>query len=97
MQLITSETLHKLGIHKSEAEEKALIAHFEETLNERVGQTIFSVLSDEQVDELNKLSDKGDEEALDNWLSRVVPKYEELVKAEYDILMGELAGNADNL
>lgn len=97
MTYITPEILHQLGIHKSEAEEKALIEHFEQTLNERVGATITDLLDDEQVEQLMDLTDKGDAEATTMWLQKNVPEYDELVKDEYDILMGELAENADKM
>jgi hypothetical protein len=97
MTYITSEMLHQLGIHKSEADEKALIEHFEQTLNERVGVTIVDLLDDTQVEQLMDLTDKGDQEATTAWLQKNVPEYDDLVKAEFDILMGELAEGADEL
>lgn len=97
MTYITPEILHELGIHKSEAEEQALIEHFEQTLNERVGVTVTDLLDDKQVEELMDLTDKGDPEATAAWLQKNVPEYDELIKDEYDILMGELAESAEQL
>jgi hypothetical protein len=97
MNLITPEILHSIGIHKSEAEEKALIEHFQETLNERVGVTITDLLNDEQIEKLLDLTEKGDEAATTDWLQKTLPEFDELVQAEFDILMGEMAENADKL
>lgn len=97
MTYITPEILHQLGIHKSEAEEQALIEHFEQTLNERVGATIADLLDDKQVEQLMDLTEKGNAEATAAWLQQNVPEYDDLVKDEYDILMGELAETADKL
>ncbi len=97
MNLITPQTLHDLGINKSEAEESALIAHFEETLHERVGVNIIDVLDDEQAKKLIELAEAGDEAKTQEWLQQTIPAYGQIVQNEYDILMGELADSADSL
>ena len=96
MNLITPELLHQLGIHKSEADEAKLIQHFQDTLNERVGATITDLLDDSQVEQLMDLTENGDQEATTAWLQKNVPEFDQLVKDEFDILLGELAENADN-
>lgn len=97
MNLITTDTLHELGIHKSDAEEAELVEHFTTTLNERVGTTIIEALDDEQATELMELTAKDDKAEINEWLQLNVPEYGEIVRAEYDILMGELADGADKL
>lgn len=97
MNLITPEILHSLGIHKSETEEAVLIEHFQETLNERVGITMIDLLDDTQVEQLVSLTEKGDEDATTKWLEKTVPEFDQLVRDEFDILMGELAESADKL
>lgn len=97
MNLITIDTLHDLGIHKSEAEEADLIEYFQQTLNERVGATIIDLLDDDQAKHLMELSEKGDEAETAAWLTATIPEFDQLVKDEFDILMGELADNADSL
>ncbi len=95
MNLITIETLHDLGIHKSEAEEAALVAHFQETLNERVGANIIDVLDDDQATQLVELTELGDAEKTLAWLQETIPEFDQIVQNEYEILLGELAENAD--
>jgi hypothetical protein len=97
MNLITTDTLHQLGIHKSATEEAELVTHFQDTLNERVGLTIMDLLEDEQVARLIELTEAGDQDATTAFLQQTVPGYEQLVTDEYDILMGELAESADSL
>ena len=97
MKLITTSTLHDLGIHKSEAEEQALIEHFQETLNERVGNAVIDVLDDDQATHLMELTEQGDAEQTMAWLQETIPEFEQIVQDEYEILMGELAENADDL
>lgn len=97
MNLITATTLHDLGIHKSKSEEVKLIAHFQETLNERIGASTMEVLTDEQADRLVVLSRLGDAEKITAWLQKNVPEFDQIVQNEYDILMGELADSSDKL
>jgi hypothetical protein len=97
MNLITPTTLHDLGIHKTEAEEAALVAHFQETLNERVGATIIDLLDDDQATHLIELTQAGDVDKTTAWLTETIPEFEQIVQNEYDILLGELAEHADKL
>lgn len=97
MTTITTDTLHDLGIHKSEAEEAALIEHFTATLQERVGMTILDLLDDEQATQLLELTEKDEPDETTAWLQLTIPEYPEIVEAEYEILLGELADTAEKL
>jgi hypothetical protein len=97
MNLITQDTLHQIGINKSDAEEKALIEHFHETLNERIGATVIDLLDDDQAAYLMELTEQGDQAATTAWLQETIPGFQDIAKDEYDILLGELADSADNL
>lgn len=97
MKPLTTDMLHDLGINKSEQEEADLIAHFETTLNERVGAALLDELDDVQAEKLLALTDKGDEEATTDWLRTTLPNFDDIVQDEYDLLMGELADSADKV
>lgn len=97
MNLITTDTLHELGIHKSADDGKALIEHFQATLNERVGLTIMDVLNDEQATRLIELTEAGNQMETTAYLNSEIPEYSQIIQNEYDILMGEMAENADKL
>jgi hypothetical protein len=84
-----------LGINLPKDQAEAFEKHFLETLEERVGLAIFDLLSDEEAEELIRLQDKADETTVTNWIKTNVPEYEDIVKDEFDILMGEVAENAD--
>jgi len=95
MSYITADVLHDLGIEKSPEEEAALIQTFDQNLEERVGQSVHEVISDEQAAELDKLTSQNDQEAVTVWLQTNIPEYEDLIKVEFDILLGELAEYAE--
>ncbi|MDB5181990.1 MAG: uncharacterized protein JWP13_753 [Candidatus Saccharibacteria bacterium] len=97
MNLITTATLHDLGIHKSDDEEQVLVEHFETTLNERVGMTVIDLLDDDQAKHLMELSKNGDQEETTAWLQKNIPEFEQIAQDEYDILLGELAESADKI
>jgi len=84
-----------LGITLGPIEAEAFEKHFRETLDERVGLAIFDLLDDAHATELIELQAKGDDEAIMTWIKTNVPDYDEIVQDEFDILMGEVAQNAN--
>lgn len=90
--LITQQTLDDFGISLTDAQDAtALLAHLNETLDERVGAEITETLDDEQLKELLALQEKSDDEAVGTWLSANVDELEQITQDEIDILLGELA------
>jgi HEAT repeat protein len=94
---IDNSVLEALGINLSDKESEALKQHFEETLQERVGLALFDELDDDQVTELTALQDKGDDQAVADWIKQHIPDYEAIIQDEADILIGELAKSADDI
>ena len=94
-------TLHKqflnnLGVNLTEEHFEALAAHVESTLSQRVIDEVVLLLDDDQAAELAGL--KGaDSDTLGTWLSQNVTDLKEIIENEVDILLGELAENADRL
>ena len=94
---IDAATLHSLGITLDPEKEAALIATLQKTLEERVGVAIIELLSDEKAAELESLTEQGSQEQISEWIAANVPDYEEIVKDEYSMLLGEVVQNADKL
>ncbi len=96
-QLITLDHLEKIGLTKDTEDTSALLKKINGQLDERIGEEVSLSLSDEQLDEMMKLQEDGDEDALDEWMSKNVPDLEQIAEDERDIMLGELAENADKL
>jgi len=95
--ILYKEILASLGINLDDEKSAALIQHFEETLQERVGTEIFEALDDDQASKLITLQQGDDMKATAEFIKQNVPDYESIVKDETDILLGELADDADAL
>lgn len=73
------------------------LQHVNDTLDERVGTEITESLNDDQLKELLDVQEKGTDEEVGAWLDKNVPELQEIAQDEIDILLGELAENADNV
>ncbi len=91
---ITQETLEEAGITLVGDELTALLDHLNETLEDRVGDEIIDALEDDQLEEFMKLQQSSTDEQVFDWIKQHVPEYEQIVKTETDILLGETAQNA---
>lgn len=97
LQLITVEHLKAMGIDLSDDDTAALLEHLNETLSERIGEEVTDSLDDEQLDEMLKIQQTGTPEELADWIAKNVKELEDIVSDEKDILLGELADDADNI
>ena len=93
--------LHKqflinLGVNLTDDELTALAEHIESTLSERVIDEIVTLLDDEQAEELASLKD-ADNSIVETWLDQNVTDLKEIIEDEVDIMLSELAENADQL
>lgn len=95
--IITVELLESLGVKIDPTTQTQLIAHLNETLEERVGTEITESLTDDQLAELVSLQEKSDDEAVNTWLTAHVPELGDIIQDEIDILVGELNENSDQL
>jgi len=96
-QLITLDNLIELGVDIENRDTDALLQHLNEKLDERVGIAVADVLKDEQLRELAAIQDKGDDDAVGEWMDANIPKLKEIAEDERDILLGELSENADDV
>jgi hypothetical protein len=96
-EFITKESLLSLGINLDGQDVDSLLDHLNDTLQERVGTELTEALNDEQLKTLVELQDKATDEEVGNWLEANVPEFEQIVKDEIDILLGELAENSDGI
>ena len=98
---MTDFKLHKqfltnLGVNLTDDELTALAEHIESTLSERVIDEIVLLLDDDQAAELASL--KGaDNSIVESWLDQNVTDLKEIIEDEVDIMLSELAENADQL
>ena len=93
---ITKELLDAAGVKVSAEDEQALLDHLNETLEERVGAEVVESLDDNQLEELADLQEADDQTAVQDWIAKNVLEINEIVKDEIDILLGEIAKDADN-
>jgi hypothetical protein len=94
---ITKDSLLALGINLNDEDADSLIKHLNETVEERIGAEITESLDDAQLEELVKLQDTASEEELGKWIVAQVPEYQQIVQDNIDIVIGELAENADGV
>lgn len=96
--IITKDHLEAVGITPtSEQETEALLAHLNTTLEERIGAEITTGLDDVKLAELVAVQSEVDDAKLADWMRANVPELQEIVEDEIDILLGEIADNADSL
>lgn len=97
LPLITRESLALIGIQLADADADTLIEQFNSTLQERIGTEVTNILDDNQLKELVDVQESGNTQAVQDWLVANVSDLQEIAQDEYDILMGEIAANADNI
>lgn len=97
MQYITKQDLIALGIAINNVDSDALIDHLNEQLVERIGVEIAEQLEDGKLVEYIKFQETASDEAIERWLQDNIPDFQVIFQDEIDILLGELAENADNL
>ena len=95
--IITKEILDEAGIDIGDQDEAVLLEHLNETLQERVGAEITESLTDEELEELVKIQENGNDEEVGAWIEANVPELAEITQDEIDILLGELSENSDGI
>jgi len=78
---LDEEYLRDLGIaDMPEDMKKPLVEGLEKQIQDRVSLRIAERLTDEQLEELARLAESGDEEAQVKWLEEKVPNYDEIIR-----------------
>jgi hypothetical protein len=78
-------------------DKKKMLAHIYETLELRVGMKLAENMSDNQLDEFEKLADANDESGSLKWLETNVPDYKDVVMAELEKLKAEIKTSAPQI
>jgi tRNA A37 N6-isopentenylltransferase MiaA len=94
MALLSKQILADMGIELHEQDYDSLAEHFDTTLRQRVIEEIVEELDEHQAQQLADMQNASDEELLE-WLHANVLDFREIVSDEVDILLGEIAENAD--
>ena len=96
LSVITIDDLKSIGIDLHQEQMLALIRHAEDSINERIGEEIISLLDDDQVQELIAMQQAGaSDEQVEEWIARRVPSHQEIVEDNISIVLGDLAESAD--
>ncbi len=94
--IITKQFLSDIGVTMSDEDAASLEEHFETTLHDRVVEEVVAGMTPDQTEELMRLR-SSDDDTLYDWLRQTVPDMADIVTDEIDILLGEIAEQADGL
>lgn len=94
---ITEDMLKTLNINLVEQDVSSLLAHLNETLEERVGAEITESLDENALKTLLDMQETASDDEIGEWMRANVPEFEQIVKDETDILLGELADSSDDI
>ena len=78
-------------------EKEAFLDYVYDELKLRVGDELSKELSDEQLEQFEKLINGGDQDAAVTWLDKHCPNYKEAVKQELERLKEEIIASRDRL
>lgn len=90
----TPSLLADLGIKLPADAEAELLEHLTTTLQERIGLAIFDLLDDREAEALIALQEHGNDKVIADWIQTNVPEYQDVIQDEYDLLVADLAENA---
>jgi hypothetical protein len=96
MSALTKDFLESIGISLDDATFEAFANHFDTSLKERILSDIIDDLDDDQLAELEQMKNT-DGDQLWHWVQANVTDLNEIIQDEVDILLGELAENADHI
>lgn len=90
-QFITQDSLLAHGINLDGQDVNALLAHLNDTLEERVGSEITESLNDTQIQTLVEMQEKATDEEIGEWLTQNVPDFTQIIQEEIDSILDEFA------
>lgn len=92
---IDNNLLEEIGLAAlPRAEKNRMLRHIYETLEMRVGMNLAAQMSDEQLDEFEKLAKENDDKKALGWLEANFPDYKKVVESELEILKAEIKKDA---
>ncbi len=90
--------LEQLGLGALPAEDKKkMLGHIYETLERNVGMKLAQDMTDQQLDDFEKLMESGDEAGALKWLEANVPNYKQVVASELEALQTQIKADAPNI
>ena len=95
MTVITRQLLADIGVQLDDAAYAQFSQQYEAELDTRIVNEIVEELDAEQLQELTRFKDAGDDEGLQQWLLTNVPDLDKIVEEEMAILLGEIAENSE--
>ena len=95
MTVITRQLLADIGISLDDAAYVQFTEQYEAELDNRIVNEIVDELDTEQLRELSRFKDSGDDAGLQRWLIENVPDLDKIVEEEMAILLGEIAENSE--
>jgi hypothetical protein len=95
MTVITRQLLADIGISLDDAAYVQFTEQYEAELDNRIVNEIVDELDTEQLRELTRFKDSGDDAGLQRWLIENVPDLDKIVEEEMAILLGEIAENSE--
>ena len=96
MTVITKQLLADIGISLDDSAYAQFTKQYEAELDSRIVNEIVDELDTEQLRELTRFKDSGDDAGLQRWLVENVPDLDKIVEEEMAILLGEIAENSDS-
>ena len=96
MTSLPKDFLSDIGIELDNATYVVFAEHFEDTLSQRIIDEIIDTLDEARIVEFNQMQNASSEH-LWQWVQTNVPELPEIIQEEVDILLGELAENAEHI
>jgi hypothetical protein len=78
------------GDDLSEEGQSKLLSSYYESLRMKVSMALEDLLTDEQLEEFDKISRNGNEIASEEWFKTTVPNYDQIVAEQADILKQDI-------
>lgn len=98
MLKLDNNFLNEVGLGElPEAEKSKMLSHIYETLELRVGMKLAENMSDEQLNDFERLNEANDDAASLKWLETNVPNYREVVMSELEKLKAEIKQSAPDI
>lgn len=96
MSALTKDFLESIGITLDDATFAVFAEHFDSTLRDRILTEIIDELEDEQLLQLERLKETDGDQVW-QWIQANVTDLSDIIQDEVDILLGELAENAEHI
>jgi hypothetical protein len=87
--------IKELGFDQVSDEQQAVsLQRFYETVQKRVGMALEDRLTEEQLAEFAKVSDKGDDKATEAWVRQAIPDYDKVIADETEAVKNDIKQTA---